>query len=128
MSQPTLKQIAKYAVDQMQSGKSTTVLSKKIAALLSTTRRSHQYSKLMSLIELESNRRGQTQIQIESAYAIDPKTASKLAKLLDAKTPVFSTSINSDLIGGVIARTIDKEIDLSVLSKLKLIRSGVNHG
>jgi F0F1-type ATP synthase delta subunit len=120
-----LKELARYAVDRLEKGGSSAVLSKQLAALLVEQRRSRDLGQLMRLIESELDRRGKTQVTITSAHAVSDKVKKELAQALSAKNPVFHEEINPATIGGVRANTLEREIDLTIRTKLKQVITNV---
>ena len=120
-----LKDLALFAVDKLEKGTSSATLSKQLAALLVEQRRSRDLGQLMRLIESELDRRGKTQVTITSAHAVSDTVKKELARALSAKNPVFHEDINPAVIGGVRANTLEREIDLTIRTKLKQVITNV---
>jgi F0F1-type ATP synthase delta subunit len=49
----------------------------------------------------------------------------ELAQALDAKNPIFHEEVDSSIIGGIRASTAEREIDLTIKSKLRTIITNV---
>lgn len=120
-----LKELAHYAADKLEKGGSSAVLSKQLAALLVGQRRSRDLGQLMRLIESELDRRGKTQITITSAHAIPGSVKKQLADALEAKNPIFHEELDASVIGGVRASTQERELDLTIRTKLRTIISSI---
>lgn len=125
MAAISIKQLADYAVDQLESGSATTVVAQKLASYLLQERRTRDVSPLFRAIEKEFDTRGSTQVVITSAHSIDSEVKQQLAKMLNAKNPVFDEVIDADVIGGVRARAGESEIDLTVRARLNRFKQQV---
>jgi F0F1-type ATP synthase delta subunit len=125
MSKIANNDIAKYAVDKLESGIETSVLSRQIAAFLLEERRSRDFPAVMRAIDEELARRGSNQIVITSAHIVSEETKKQLATLLEVKNPIFKEEIDSSVIGGVKARSGEIEIDLTVRGRLNKFKTSI---
>ncbi len=125
MAKVTIHELAKYAVDEIQSGASEKVVAQKIAAFLLDERRSHDAAQVMRAIDNELARRGTDHVIITSAHEVSEEVKKQLASLLDVEKPVFSDVIDSSVIGGVKAESGERQIDLTVRAKLQKFKSEV---
>lgn len=125
MAKISVKQLAVYAVDELEKGSEVSVVAQKLASYLLDNRQSRDLSKVMRTVEDELNRRGKTQISIISAHEVSDSIRRELAGLLGAKTPVFHETIDKSVIGGVKARAGESEIDLTVRGKLNRFKTSI---
>lgn len=125
MSSISTKQLAMYAVDQLEAGIELKTVSRKLAGFLLHERRSRDAGALYRAIEKELYSRGATQVVITSAHEVNQSTKQQLAEMLHAKNPVFDEIIDPDVIGGVKARAGESEIDLTVRARLNKFKQHV---
>ncbi len=125
MSKITTNELAKYAVDQLDSGVKAPVLAQQLAAYLLDTRQTKELSKLSRAIEAELNSRGTTQVTVTSAHSVSDDVKEELAKLIGAEKPVFTEVIDKSVIGGVKAQSMESEIDLTVRARLNRFKAKV---
>jgi len=125
MSSISARQLAEYAVDQIESGVATSNLASKISAFLIQERRTRDWPVVMRAVEEELARRGSSQVVITSAHEVSDQTKKQLATLLEVKSPVFSEVIDPSVIGGVKARSGESEIDLTVRARLNRFKAKV---
>ena len=125
MGRISTNELAKYAVDQLESGVESPALARQIAAYMLEERRSRDMPVLMRAIDEELARRGSEQVVITAAHETSDDVKKQLATLLAVKNPVFSEVINPSVIGGVKARSGETQIDLTAKAKLKSFRSAV---
>ena len=128
MANISIKQLAVYAVDQIESGVGTADVARKLSAFLLAERRSRDASPLFRAIEKELGNRGSTQVAVTSAHAVSDEVKRQLADMLSAKNPVFDEQIDPSVIGGVKARAGESEIDLTVRARLNKFKSKVAQG
>lgn len=125
MSRLSLKQLASFAADQLVAGKSGKKLSGQLAAYLIERRQTKDTASLMRLIESEMARRGVTEVTVVSAHSVEPNVKKHLAKALGASNPVFHEQIDSSVVGGVRASTLERELDLTITTKLRSLVSNL---
>lgn len=125
MSKVSTTELARFAVDRIESGAPRNEVSTQIAAYLIDERRTRDLTVVMRAIEEELMRRGSEQVVITSARSVSEETKKQLAKLLGAKNPVFSEIIDKDVIGGVKAQAGEKQIDLTIRGKLQSFQSKI---
>ncbi len=125
MAKITINELAKYAVDQLESGIETPALAQQLAAYLLDTRQSKELGKLSRAIEAELNSRGTSQVTITSVHKISETVKQELANLLGAKNPVFTEVLDSSIVGGVKAQSMESEIDLTVRARLNRFKAKV---
>jgi len=125
MSRLSLKQIASFAADQLEAGKPSQKLSSQLAAYLIDQRQTKDAASLMRLIESEMSRRGVTEVTLVSAHRLDPGVKKRLAGALGANNPVFHERIDPSVVGGVRASTLERELDLTIATKLRSVMSNL---
>jgi len=128
MAKVTTSELAKYAVDEIEAGTSSSNVAQKIAAFLLEERRSRDHAAVMRAIDEELAKRGSPQVVITSAFEVSIETKKQLAGLLDVKNPVFSDVIDKNVIGGVKARSGDSEIDLTVRARMNKFKATIVSG
>lgn len=95
-----------------------------LAAYLIETRRADEIDLIVNDIARELfEQRGELVVDVTSARPLTDPVRKELKSLLkevtDAKEVLLSESVDSSLIGGLIARTPDAQLDASVRTKLK---------
>lgn len=125
MSKISIKQLAVYAVDQIEDGSSSSDVARKLASFLLQERRSRDASALFRALEKELDERGSAQVMITSAYEVSEDIKKQLASMLGAKNPVYDEVIDPSVIGGVKARAGESEIDLTVRARLNRFKQQV---
>ena len=123
MGKISTRQLAKYVVDELEKGSNPTGVARHLAAYLLDSRQSRELAKVIRLIEDELNARGQSQVEITGAHEVSEQIKQELANLLGANNPVFHTSIDKSVIGGVKARSGESEIDLTVRGRLNKFKA-----
>lgn len=121
----TASQLAVYAVDELEKGSSSKLVAEKLASYLLEERRSRDMPAVMRAINEVLASRGSDQVTITAAHPTSGETKKQLAKLLDAQNPVFFEVIDTQLIGGVKARSGESEIDLSVRGRLNRFKANI---
>jgi F-type H+-transporting ATPase subunit delta len=95
-----------------------------LAAYLIETRRADEIDLIVNDIAREFfEQRGELVVDVKSARPLTDSVRKELKDLLkeatDAKEVLLSESVDASLIGGLIARTPDAQLDASVRTKLK---------
>ena len=119
------KAVANYIADQLQAGQNKTELVSHIAALLVSERRSKELTALMRAVEQELTFRGTTQVVITSARPLLESQKQELARLLGVSKPVFHEIIDQTVLGGVKASTAEKQVDVTLTNRLKVLKHNV---
>lgn len=115
-------------VDMLESGKSATEVAQILAAYLVETRRTRDVDLYLRDIELAvAERFGTVTAYVSSAQELSQKTRAAVEKLI--KTSVGAKSVemvettDPGLIGGIVIQTADAELDGSIRTKLRNLRS-----
>ncbi len=122
------RKIAQFLADSLASGEPPARVAKVLAAYLCESKQTRAVELYLRDIMAElAKRHGHVAAEVVSARKLDVEVAKSLAKLIksetDAKTVEIMDSVDSDLIGGVIVRTPDAEMDQSVRAQLIKLRS-----
>lgn len=125
MAKISVRQLATFAVDELESGVSAADVAKKLASYLLDARESRELPRVMRAVEAELNARGQSQVEITSARAVSDDVAKELAQLLGVENPVFHNTVDASVIGGVKAKSGEREIDLTVRNKLQRFNAAI---
>ncbi len=125
MTNISTKQLAYFAVSELESGSSVSSISNKLAGFLLQERRTRDAIALFRAIEKELSDRGSDQIVITGAYSLPESVKQRLAKVLGAKNPVFTGVIEQNVVGGVKARMGEKQVDLTIRDRLDRFKKRV---
>lgn len=94
------------------------------AGYLIANKQANQAHLLVKDIARELQAQGHTTAQVESAFALTDETRQFVKKILQkngAKTVELDERVNPKLLGGLIIRTADTELDTSVRRQLNQI-------
>ena len=125
MAKISTLELAKYAVDQMESGVDVSGIASHISAFLVDERRTRDAGEVLRAIDAELEKRGRNHVTITSAHEVSDEVKSQLAKLLGADKPMYTEIIDESVIGGVRAQSGEKQIDLTVKAKLARFKAEV---
>ena len=132
MSRPSRNQIAKAAVELMNSGISSSKLSRQLAAYLLSEGRTSELSPLMrDIIKLRSQQ-GIIEATAVSARELSQQVQRDLMKLAASghnnyKQVILNQERDPALLGGVRLSSIDSELDLSLASQLNGLTKSINN-
>lgn len=125
MAKITVKQLAGYAADEIESGVKLSAVASQLAGYLLQERRSRDVSALIRAIDKELTSRGNPQLTITSAHAVTDEIKVQLSEMLQVKNPTISEVIDPGVIGGVKAMSGELEVDLTVRGRLNRFRNQV---
>jgi F0F1-type ATP synthase delta subunit len=125
MSKITTNELAKYVVEQLESGVEAPALAEQLSAFLLEERRTRELPAILRAVDLELSRRGSDQIVITAAHETSSEVKKKISELLGVENPVFTEVIDRGVIGGVKARSGETEIDLTVRGRLNRFKSNI---
>lgn len=124
MSSVKRHDIAEAVVALIKSGKSTTVIAQSLAGYLVSERRTREVMALVRDIEkLRFTHDGILEATVSSAHDIDSTIERRINDLFGAKKVYIRSEQEPSLVGGVRVRALDKQLDLSVESKLKQLKA-----
>lgn len=115
-------------VDMLEAGKPTSEIAQILAAYLVETKRTRDVELYLRDIELViAERFGLVTAYVSSAKALSDKTREQVKKLVKSRTNAKDVEMvettDPGLIGGIIIQTADAELDESVRTKLRNLRS-----
>lgn len=115
-------------VDMLESGRPAKEVAETLAAYLIDTRQTRNAELFLRDIGLATeNRFGLTMAYVTSARELTPKTRKAVETLVKtargAKEVEMIEAIDKNLVGGIIIKTADAELDGSVRTKLRKLRS-----
>lgn len=128
MSPTSRRRIAKFIADQLVSGESPKRVARVLAAYLSSNHQVRQSGLIIRDIEAELvNSHQHLSADIISARVLTAETRDILIKMLKAKTGAatveLSERVDGNLLGGVIVRTPEAEMDASLRKKLTRLKA-----
>lgn len=128
MSPISRRRVAQFVADQLAAGESVARVARVLAAWLVDSRQTRTIEMLLLDIESELLRRhGHLTADVVSARELSADTRTnlinELKKLTSAKTVEILPKTDSSLLGGMIVRTPDAEMDASLRTKLSKLRA-----
>lgn len=122
----TRRQLARYAADALKNGQN---VMPHIAAYLIEQKRTKEADLLVWDIEKELEARGTVVARTTSARELDEAERAAIKQMLVSRygsaEVILSTSIDKDLLGGVLVRTANNEFDGSMkrsINRLKALK------
>jgi F0F1-type ATP synthase delta subunit len=129
VSKITTNELAKYAVDQLESGVESPALAEQLSAFLLEERRTRELPTILRAVDVELSSRGSEQVVITAAHTTSSEIKKQISELLCVENPIFTEVIDRSVIGGVKARSGETEVDLTVRGRLNRFKSNiVNQG
>ena len=127
MAKISRRQIASYVASALLEGKSEVV--QQLAAYLVAERRTSEAEMLVRDIEKSLEEHGTVVAHLESAHELDVSQRQAVESLLknhfDASQVFVDTTIDKDLLGGVVVSTASNQLDASLrrnINRLKAIK------
>ena len=122
------RQVVTALVDMLESGDSANRVAQTLAAYLFKSRQTRNLDLYIRDIELTVAKRfGTVATYVSSARQLNDQTREQVKRLVRAKTNAKEVEMIEDvdpkLIGGIIIKTADAELDGSVRTKLRNLRS-----
>lgn len=122
------RKIAQYASRELMSGVPASKVFARVAAYLVDTKQQSKTELLVRDIKtILSKEYGVVLAEVTSARSLSDSTISNIKQFIklsqNAKQVEVDTSIDPDLIGGVIIRTPTSELDATVRKQLNSLRS-----
>ncbi|HSX52803.1 MAG TPA: F0F1 ATP synthase subunit delta [Patescibacteria group bacterium] len=126
MSRIGLHSIAEATLQLLASGKSQQEVARELAGYLIDERRTRELEALTRNIEvLRYKRDGVLEAEASSAHTLTDEIKQQITQQLDAKRVILDETYDQDIVGGVRVRALDKQLDLSVESKLNQLKHNV---
>jgi F0F1-type ATP synthase delta subunit len=128
MQNPSRRRVAKFVADQLADGESPTRVARILAAYLASTKQLWAHELILRDIEtalLHDHKF--LAADVTSARRLSRETLDELVKMLKVETDATQVelmeNINSDLVGGVVVRTPEAELDATLLNKLRKLKA-----
>jgi F-type H+-transporting ATPase subunit delta len=121
-------QVATYLADQLANGETSRRVAQTLAAYLTEARQQRQVDLYLRDIRAElATRHGHMSAEVVSARQLTAELRQYLTNVVKNTTNIeeveLMETIDTDLIGGVIVRTPDSEMDNSVKNNLAKLRA-----
>jgi hypothetical protein len=126
MAAPSMQQLAVYFLDSINNGAEERVAYKNIAAYLLVANKSYEIEKFERAVMGELDRRGITVIRLSSPLPVGANIKQRIASYFHAENPLFVERSDDSMLGGLIAQTADKTLDLSASSKISVFKRVVS--
>ncbi|MGE5309865.1 MAG: F0F1 ATP synthase subunit delta [Sphaerimonospora mesophila] len=128
MHKSSRRQIAKFVAAQLVAGEPVGRIAKVLAAYLSSNRQTRYRELIIRDIEAElMNAYGHLSVDVTSARQLTSEVKTALVAMLraetGAKTVELRERVDSDLLGGVVVRTPEAEMDASLRKKLTRLKA-----
>lgn len=122
------RQVISALMDMLEAGKSVRQVSQTLAAYLVETRQTRNAELFIRDFELAAAERFDiTTAYVYSASKLSDKVRQQVARLVKSisktKSVEMVEKINPELIGGIIIQTADAELDGSLRTKIRNLRS-----
>ena len=121
MAKISRKRIARYVVDQLESGSNTNVMSQ-LAAYIVDENRVNELELIIRDIHTEFETRGTALVDVTSAYAIDETLRTQIKSIVGGKSVELVEHINPELLGGVALETPSRRLDATIRRRLINLR------
>ena len=119
--------IAKYTALQLLGGKADKKLIRQVAALMIESKRVNEVELLVKDIAKELAKAGHVSAEVVSARELSAQLKKEISTFVKNQEKAdyvnIDESIDSSLLGGVIIRTPEREMDVSLRGKLDRLRS-----
>ena len=116
-------QIAKYAVDSLESGAKKNDVIREIAAFLVAEKREDEQDLLIRDILSEFEARGTVVANVTSAKKLDAEIRAELKEFIDGDKIELVETIDPEVIGGFEISTPTKFMDATVRRRLTNLRN-----
>jgi F0F1-type ATP synthase delta subunit len=118
------RDIAEATLHLLGHGHSVATVSQALAGYLIAERRTRELDSLMRDIETMRYRQdGVLEATVVSARELDASVRETIKKLMNAERVHLHHQINPNEVGGVRVHALDKQLDLSIRSKLKRLKN-----
>lgn len=126
MSRISTRSIAEATLLLLASGTSSQVVAQELAGYLIVERRTRELETLTRDLEvLRYKHDGILEAETSSAHTLTDEIKQQITQQLDAKRVLLDEVHDPDIVGGVRVRALDKQLDLSVESKLNQLKHNV---
>jgi F-type H+-transporting ATPase subunit delta len=123
MSDISRRLLARYAVDELLAGQKTATISKRLAAVLLTSRRANQAESLLADIAAEMETRGlAARATVTSAHKLSANLRREIAaavkKAVRVKRVDMDETVDANVLGGIRVETANHAWDKTVRKNL----------
>ncbi len=124
------RQLARYAVDQIESGKPVAAVAPRLVAAMSAAGKSKDYELLISDIEQEFEERGLiANAKITSAHPFSEnfkkQLANEIKKITQVKDVTIDQEVDKEVLGGFRIETANHAWDKTTIKLLNTIKENV---
>ncbi len=117
------KQLAEATLALIDKGESVDKVAQQLASYLIEERRTRELNSVIREIELlRYERDGFLEPDVVSAHDLSDSVKQRIKDLLEAKHIMLNLIKSPEVVGGLRVRTLDKQIDLTIASKLKHLK------
>lgn len=121
------RKIAQHAAAELIAGKSAQALGQHLAAYLADMGKKADVELLIRDVEAALTARGVSVLHVTSARALDDGTRRELIAAVQAaeetkQAVIVSEAIDPELIGGVVVRTSERSLDVSIRGSLQQLK------
>lgn len=119
------RKVAQYAAQLIKAGESQEKVQHLLAAYIIDAKAQRSVHLLVAEIEkILADEYGHVSAHITSAYSLGDSLKKQVAHIIGAHASLeITSSVNPDLLGGVIVETPGKEFDGSVMSNIKKLKT-----
>jgi F0F1-type ATP synthase delta subunit len=129
MSKASHHDIAEAVLAMLQRGEAPDQVATSLAGYLIAERRTRELDSLMRELEMRRYRQdGVVEATVLSARELDDAVRQTIKQLLGAKEVQLHQRLSPDVVGGVKVQALDKQLDLSIRSKLQRLKSVTTSG
>lgn len=126
MSRVSTRNIAKATLQLLKSGTDSQLVARELAGYLIAERRTRELEALTRDIEqLRYKQDGVLEAEAASAHTLTDEIKQQITDQLDAKTVLIDDIHDPEIVGGVRVRALDKQLDISVETKLNQLKHNV---
>jgi F-type H+-transporting ATPase subunit delta len=124
------RQLARWAVEQLQGGKSPAEISQSLAALLLMTKRQKEAELLLSDIEFELENQGILTVAVVTSArdlsgSLRKTLISQIEKATKVKEVAIEEEVDKNVIGGIRIETPSHTWDNTIIRRLADIKGGI---
>lgn len=124
---PSRRRIAETVTRQLLAGEKPDVVMQRLAAYLYEHRLLKSQQLIIADIEQLLSERGDVIAEVTTVHELDSEMKKQIEtyvmKLSDAKTVELREHIDPTVLGGIVVRTPDRELDASIATKLRRLRT-----
>lgn len=123
MSKISHNQIASAALKMIDEGKSVQMVVRALASYLISERRTRDLKEITRRMEVQRYKdNGILEAEAMSAHQLTTNVKKQISQIIAAKKIILDPVFDPDVIGGVRVRALDKQLDLSVETKLTTLK------